>query len=245
MKTGKRPFLVGQCLRDTWDLYCRHFVFILSLYLLGGFPIGALVTATGWCAPEARVTDLLMVPWLAASIWGVQQRESGWSGRVRQSLWQGLKLTPQLLWFQIISGLCLILSALCFILPAIYVWVSLSIGAALISGFNRSVDSAVTESFILTKSHFWKMLLFWLALIATLALVAVGNMSVLETLQYTGMVRETQIAGWPTKLFELFLHAQLLVGSHLAGLAALKQLMISPECVEEPDLGFIPAEAEE
>ena len=87
------------------------------------------------------------------------------------------------------------------------------------------------------------MLLFWVLMGVTVALLAVGNGSLLLSALYTGMVSEGQIKGWPTNLFDWVLRSKLLLGSHLAGLAVLKQILGSSESPQEESLGFTPVEA--
>ena len=102
MQAAKRPFFIGQCFRDTNELLVRHLSMVIGLFLLLLVPISLLVAACDW---DIRVSSLLLLPAVCASIWGIQQRESGHNTRFLRCFAQGLKLAPQLFWLQVISGL--------------------------------------------------------------------------------------------------------------------------------------------
>lgn len=221
----------------------KHWPFILALFVVSGLPLGALAVSQGWTDLSDKVYELVLLPWTAALLWGVQQRESGFQVSVLHSVWQGIRLTPRLLWYQILTGLALVASALCFVIPAIYVGVSISVGAALAIGCNRSADDAITQSCKLTRDYFWKLLAFWLALGAFLGAGALSSFALLESLEYSGFLNPEHRQGWPEALFEILFVSQFQAICNLAGLAALRQLLtnLNPEQEAEP-IGLNPTQ---
>ena len=232
-----KTFEVGRCLNDTWELYCRHFIFILGLSLLWVLPIAALSTCGD---PFSRLTNLLMTPWSAALIWGVSEREKGHSGGLLQSLWRGLKFTPRLLGLSLLAGLCILASAFMFLLPAVYAWVSLSLSTALAVAYDRPVDNAINDSYKLCRGHFWKLLGFWLAFGGILLLILVGHLGLWGATELSGLVDGLAMVGWLPQMVYCLLVCQGMAAGHLAGLAALQQLTPSQQPVEEYALGLTP-----
>ena len=225
MQAAKRPFSIGRCFRDTYELLVRHLPLVIGLFLLLLVPVSLLVAACEW---DARASSLLLLPSVCASIWGIQQRESGHNPGFLRCFLQGLKLAPQLFWLQVITGLGLLAALICLVLPAVWAWVSISLGAALVMAYGRGVDAAITESFQLTKPHFLRLLGFWLMLCFLLSLLSLGLMSLPESLKVSELV---VMPAWfwrgLTAVLTVGIRAQLLAISHIAGLAVLKQLLVS------------------
>ena len=239
MQAAKRPFFIGQCFRDTNELLVRHLSMVIGLFLLLLVPISLLVAACDW---DIRVSSLLLLPAVCASIWGIQQRESGHNPGFLRCFAQGLKLAPQLFWLQVISGLGLLAALICLVLPAVWAWVSISLGAALVVAYGRGVDAAITESFQLTKPHFLRLLGFWLMLGFLLSLLSLGLMTLPESLKVSELV---VMPAWfwkgLTAILTVGVRAQLLAISHIAGLAVLKQLLVSnQDSGDEANIGLNP-----
>ncbi|MBN9417461.1 MAG: hypothetical protein J0I12_18580 [Candidatus Eremiobacteraeota bacterium] len=166
-----------------------------------------------------------MLPWTVSFLWGIQQRESGYQAGLLRSAWQGICLLPRLVGYLLMSGLALLCSAICLILPAVYVWVSLSVGAALAIGYGHTVEDVMSRSFELTKQHFWKLLFFWMVFGAFTGFLMIGSLSVPQTLEFAGFAGPSTLHGWPTAVWEFCVQAQLMALGHIAGLAILKQLL--------------------
>ncbi|MBT9586633.1 hypothetical protein IV102_25035 [bacterium] len=237
----KSSFEVGRCLRDTWDLYCRHFIFVLSLSLICIPPVGAIVT---WLdrkeGPFGGLVGLLLIPWLAALLWGVQQRENGQQFGIWRSLWQGLKLSPRLLGVRFLSGICILSSTLMLILPGIYACVVLSLSSALALTQDRAADRSINESYDLTREHFWKLLGFWLALGGLLLLALLGHCGLTGALLFSGLADHAAVSGPLPRLVYLVGSYQGVALFHLAGLAALQQLTREQQPVGEISPGLTP-----
>lgn len=196
-----------------------------------GLPLGGVSVAYGWTEFN-RVNSFLLLPWAISFLWGIQQRESGHRASLLQSAWQGIRLWPRMLGFQFISGLALICATICLLFPAVYVWVSLSVGTALIVAHGQTVDATMTRSFELTKPHFWRLLFFWVCFGALSGFLMFGSLSLLDTLEFLGLVGASKFQGWPTSLWTLLVEAQLVALGHLAGMAVLRQILPGSELPE-------------
>ena len=254
MKPPQLPIM--HCLRQTFELYFRHWKLILGLTLLVDLPASLLANwLTGAthgddlssCLHASKLQAIISLPAVAACLNALKKAEGGQSAPFWSSLRYGLRTSPAVFGLHFLAGLAIVSSLLFLVFPGICVATLLSLCTVILVCEECSISAALERSQQRVRPVFWRALAFWSVLGFVVLICQVGLAALTLAVTWSGIcpAQVTDGAAWEM-LYES-LSAYFSLSLTVGGYVLWRQLALAPAEPEASDaevegVGLTPVE---